>query len=138
MMSLPRPEKNDWLIVLRLKTKEPGAIVDDFKKAGFNVTYVAQMYTFVRFIREERERIVETMAKEAHELAKRFGIKISSNNKRDNSGFSFAFQIKVFGKVHIDMFGSKILHPHSLCYSLDKEPQGKKIPDNRGTQLLGR
>jgi acetoin utilization protein AcuB len=40
MMSLPRPEKNDWLIVLRLKTKEPNAIVDDFKKAGFNVTYV--------------------------------------------------------------------------------------------------
>ena len=40
MMSLPRPEKNDWLVVLRLKTKEPNAIVDDFKKAGFNVTYV--------------------------------------------------------------------------------------------------
>ena len=41
MMSLPRPEKNDWMIVLRLKTKEPDAILDDFKKAGFNVTYVA-------------------------------------------------------------------------------------------------
>ncbi len=41
MMSLPRPEKTDWMIVLRLKTKEPGPIVEDFKKAGFNVTYVA-------------------------------------------------------------------------------------------------
>ena len=41
MMSLPRPEKNDWMIVLRLKAKEVNAIVDDFKKAGFNVTYVA-------------------------------------------------------------------------------------------------
>jgi acetoin utilization protein AcuB len=41
MMSLSQPEKNDWMIVLRLKTKEPNAIVDDFKKAGFNVTYVS-------------------------------------------------------------------------------------------------
>jgi len=40
MMSLPRPEKKNWMIVLRLKTKDPGPIVDDFKKAGFNVTYV--------------------------------------------------------------------------------------------------
>jgi len=41
MLSLPRPEKSDWMIMLRLKTKEPGPIVEDFKKAGFNVTYVA-------------------------------------------------------------------------------------------------
>ena len=41
MLSLPRPEKNDWMIVLRVKTREPGPMVNDFKKAGFNVTYVA-------------------------------------------------------------------------------------------------
>ena len=39
MMSLPRPEKKDWMIVLRLKTSDPDPIVKDFKKAGFNVTY---------------------------------------------------------------------------------------------------
>lgn len=39
MMSLPRPEKKDWMIVLRLKTNEPEPIVKDFKKAGFNVTF---------------------------------------------------------------------------------------------------
>lgn len=41
MLSLPRPEKRDWMIVLRVKTREPGPMVDDLKKAGFNVTYVA-------------------------------------------------------------------------------------------------
>ena len=41
MISLPRPEKKDWMIVLRLKTTEPDPIVRDFKKAGFNVTYSA-------------------------------------------------------------------------------------------------
>jgi len=41
MISLPRPEKKDWMIVLRLKTTDPGPIVRDFKKAGFNVTYSA-------------------------------------------------------------------------------------------------
>jgi acetoin utilization protein AcuB len=41
MMSMPRQEKNDWMIVLRLKTKNPGPIVLDFKRAGYNVTYVA-------------------------------------------------------------------------------------------------
>jgi acetoin utilization protein AcuB len=41
MISLPRPEKKDWMIVLRLKTSEPDPIVRDFKKAGFNVTYSA-------------------------------------------------------------------------------------------------
>ncbi len=39
MMSLPRPEKKDWMIVLRLKTNSPDPIVKDFKKAGFNVTF---------------------------------------------------------------------------------------------------
>jgi membrane protease subunit HflC len=33
-------------------------------------------HTFIGFIREEREAIVEAVAKEAHELAKRFGIRI--------------------------------------------------------------
>lgn len=41
MISLPRPEKKDWMIVLRLKTSEPEPIVKDFKKSGFNVTYSA-------------------------------------------------------------------------------------------------
>ncbi|HMK75314.1 MAG TPA: CBS and ACT domain-containing protein [Thermodesulfobacteriota bacterium] len=39
MMSLARPEKKDWMIVLRLKTNDPDPIVKDFKKAGFNVTF---------------------------------------------------------------------------------------------------
>src|SRR5512136_1282925 len=41
MISLHRPEKKDWMIVLRLKTSDPDPIVKDFKKAGFNVTYSA-------------------------------------------------------------------------------------------------
>jgi acetoin utilization protein AcuB len=41
MISLPRPDKKDWMIVLRLKTTNPDPIVRDFKKAGFNVTYSA-------------------------------------------------------------------------------------------------
>ena len=41
MISMPRPEKKDWMIVLRLKTTDPELIVKDFKKAGFNVTYSA-------------------------------------------------------------------------------------------------
>jgi acetoin utilization protein AcuB len=41
MISLPMPEKKDWMIVLRLKTTDPDPIVLDFKKAGFNVTYSA-------------------------------------------------------------------------------------------------
>jgi len=41
MISLQRPEKKDWMIVLRLKTTDPDPIVRDYKKAGFNVTYSA-------------------------------------------------------------------------------------------------
>jgi acetoin utilization protein AcuB len=41
MISLPRPEKKDWMIVLRLKTSDPEPIVKDFKKAGLNVTYAS-------------------------------------------------------------------------------------------------
>jgi len=39
MMSLSRPEKNDWLIMLRVKTKKFQPIVTDLKKAGFKFTY---------------------------------------------------------------------------------------------------
>jgi len=41
IMSLPRPEKDDSVIVLRLKTKEPGPILNDLKSAGFDVTSAA-------------------------------------------------------------------------------------------------
>ena len=41
MISLLKPDKKDWMIVLRLKTTDPDPIVRDFKKAGFNVTYSA-------------------------------------------------------------------------------------------------
>jgi acetoin utilization protein AcuB len=41
MLSLRRPDKKDWMIALRLRTGNPGPIVDEFKAAGFNVTYVA-------------------------------------------------------------------------------------------------
>jgi acetoin utilization protein AcuB len=41
MISLPKSEKKEWMIVLRLKTSTPDPIVKDFKKAGFNVTYSA-------------------------------------------------------------------------------------------------
>jgi acetoin utilization protein AcuB len=39
MISLERPEKQDWMIVLRLKTNDPETIIRDYKKAGFNVTF---------------------------------------------------------------------------------------------------
>lgn len=41
MVSMPRPEKKDWMIIFRLKTNTPDPIVRDFKKAGFNVTHAA-------------------------------------------------------------------------------------------------
>jgi acetoin utilization protein AcuB len=41
MISLPKTEKKEWMIVLRLKTSNPDPIVKDFKKAGFNVTYAS-------------------------------------------------------------------------------------------------
>jgi len=40
MISWFREEKNDWMIVLRVKTKKPDPIVQDLKKAGFKVTCV--------------------------------------------------------------------------------------------------
>lgn len=39
VMTLPRPEKHDWMIVLRVKTKNAEPIVKAFRKEGFNVTY---------------------------------------------------------------------------------------------------
>ena len=41
MMSWPRPDKKDWMLVLRVRNKSTDPIVKDFKKAGFNVTYVS-------------------------------------------------------------------------------------------------
>ncbi len=41
MISLPRPEKKDWMIVLRLKTNNTDPIIADFRKIGLNVTYVS-------------------------------------------------------------------------------------------------
>jgi acetoin utilization protein AcuB len=41
MMTLPRPEKQDWMVVFRVLTKNPEPIVKDLRKAGFKVTYFA-------------------------------------------------------------------------------------------------
>ncbi len=40
MLSLRRPERKDWMIALRLKTRNPDPIANEFRAAGFNVTYV--------------------------------------------------------------------------------------------------
>jgi acetoin utilization protein AcuB len=39
MIVVPRPKKGDWMIALRLNTKEPKSIVQDLKKEGYNVTW---------------------------------------------------------------------------------------------------
>jgi acetoin utilization protein AcuB len=41
MMTLPRPEKGDWMVFFRVHAKEPTPLVKDLKKAGFKVTYVS-------------------------------------------------------------------------------------------------
>jgi len=41
MMSFQKADNKDWMIVLRLKTKNPEQIVNDLKKGGLKVTYVA-------------------------------------------------------------------------------------------------
>jgi hypothetical protein len=41
MMSFQKADNKDWMMVLRLKTKNPEAIVTDLKKGGLKVTYVA-------------------------------------------------------------------------------------------------
>jgi acetoin utilization protein AcuB len=40
LIDLPRPETNDSITVMRLKTDDPKPIVDDLRKAGWNVTDV--------------------------------------------------------------------------------------------------
>jgi acetoin utilization protein AcuB len=39
MMILPRVKKGDWMIALRLNTKNPKTIIHDLRKEGFNVTW---------------------------------------------------------------------------------------------------
>jgi acetoin utilization protein AcuB len=39
MILLPRPKKGDWMMLLRLNTKNPKKIIQRFKKEGFNVTW---------------------------------------------------------------------------------------------------
>jgi acetoin utilization protein AcuB len=39
MIVVPRPKEGDWMIALRLNTKDPKAIIQDFKKEGYNVTW---------------------------------------------------------------------------------------------------
>ena len=40
LMTLPRPEDEDWLVVLRIKSDNAEPIVKELKSAGFNVVYV--------------------------------------------------------------------------------------------------
>ena len=40
LLDLPRPQTNDSITVMRLKTDDPKPIVDDLRKAGWNVTDV--------------------------------------------------------------------------------------------------
>jgi hypothetical protein len=39
MIVLPRRQKGEWMIELRLNTKNPKKIIQNFKKDGFNVTW---------------------------------------------------------------------------------------------------
>lgn len=39
IMTLPKVEKKDWLVAIRLNVKDGFAIVDDLKKVGLQVTY---------------------------------------------------------------------------------------------------
>jgi acetoin utilization protein AcuB len=40
MMTMPRPEKKDWLVFMRIRTGDASAVAEDMKKEGFSVTYV--------------------------------------------------------------------------------------------------
>ncbi|UCG63635.1 MAG: CBS domain-containing protein [Deltaproteobacteria bacterium] len=40
LMTLPRPENEDWLVILRIKSDNAEPIVKELKSAGFNVVYV--------------------------------------------------------------------------------------------------
>ena len=39
IMTLPKKDKKDWLVAIRLNAKDGSAIVDDLRKAGLQVTY---------------------------------------------------------------------------------------------------
>ncbi len=39
MILLPRHKRGDWIVALRLDTKNPKAIIQNLKKEGFNVTW---------------------------------------------------------------------------------------------------
>jgi acetoin utilization protein AcuB len=39
MIVSPRPKHGDWMIALRLNTKDPKTIIQDLKKEGYNVTW---------------------------------------------------------------------------------------------------
>ena len=39
MIVLPRSKKGDWMVELRLNTKNPKTIIQNLKKGGFNVTW---------------------------------------------------------------------------------------------------
>jgi acetoin utilization protein AcuB len=39
MIVLPRPKHGDWMIALRLNTKDPKTIIQDLRKEGYNVTW---------------------------------------------------------------------------------------------------
>jgi acetoin utilization protein AcuB len=41
MLTLPRPEQGDWLVVIRVKTANADPIVADLKKVGLNVTHIS-------------------------------------------------------------------------------------------------
>jgi acetoin utilization protein AcuB len=39
MMTMPRPEKKDWLVFMRIKTADAKAVTEEMIKEGFKVTY---------------------------------------------------------------------------------------------------
>jgi len=41
MILAPRPEEEDWMLVLRLKTDDPEGVVQELRDAGFVVTHAA-------------------------------------------------------------------------------------------------
>ena len=42
MLTLPRREKKDWLVVIRLRARDATAIVKDLKGEGFQITYLSK------------------------------------------------------------------------------------------------
>jgi acetoin utilization protein AcuB len=41
LILVPRPEENDWMVAMRLKTADPEGVVKEFKDAGFAVSHAA-------------------------------------------------------------------------------------------------